>query len=193
MANKPKISVEYSHIYTDEQIGIEHQKGIELLHELEEKEKDNHEVLKYVLIDDYSPVNSTLDLLSFQNFLREHNAVPTHTVMESELVDPATYMLSLVKNKRLQSSYERYVRKRGGHIPCSLFIAGWYAVRLGIIADDSFQYEPVEFTYTILPKRYEDIERRGIELIENSDYANLTTKIKHIFFDEQQYTRTPKF
>lgn len=186
-----RVSVEYCHIYTDEDFGVEHSNAIKHL-KATETEYEGSVIERVVMIDNYSPEEHTLNIEKFLLRLKENGAEPDKVVMEGDLVESAHTFLNLVNNRRLRSSYERYIEKNDGYVPCSLFIATWNAIRLGIIRDHKFQVLPADLVISILPRRFEIVEQKGIELVSNTDYADYKDKIIQQYFDEVQNVRIPK-
>ena len=82
------ISVEYAHIYTDQQFSKQHELGLHELGSFLVATPQNKIVNKVVLIDDYSPAVSLdrFDLSGFINKLEEREAKPDIVVLELSLI-----------------------------------------------------------------------------------------------------------
>lgn len=191
--SKKNLSIEYAHIYTDEEFNIEHTNSVKQLHKLEDWLGKDYDITRLILIDDYSPDEDTLDQNGFMHKLDDIEGSPDFVVNESAMAEVALEFLATVHKARLKKSYDRYIESKGGYIPCSLFIATWYMIRLGLISTPEVDIPIADRTITVLPSRFRNVEERGIELIRNSDYAESVRNIEQYFFDEHHYERSPKF
>lgn len=190
--------IEYAHIYTDQSFSNEQVKGINELKNLERRlQKRGFSTSRLVLVDDHSPTIS-FDRFNFNSFLRHlktSNALPDVVVMESEIAKYCESTLNLINDNRLKWQLERYIESRK-KIPCSLFIAAWYLLRLG-----AFGQENVNVVYgnsekifsskiiTILPDSFQTPESNASEIINATKFKSLNNRIERIFF----YYIRPKY
>lgn len=184
------LGIEYAHIYVDRHFSDEQAKSITLLKDIEKsvKYKDTSRI---ILVDDYSP-NISFDKFDFQEFINELknlNSEPDVVVAESELVEYCKVTLSSIRDKRTRKSVSNYVDANQKY-PCSLFIASWYLLRLGVYGDPQLrcllghqsQLLSKEIV-TIVPSLYKSYEERALKIIEATDHSYLSKNIKQIFYE----------
>lgn len=188
---KNTLSIEYAHIYTNRNFGIDQTQSIALL-KIKEKEYDNQKVTiaRHVLIDDYSS-NYGIDRFDLVGFLRllEHNdAKPDQVILESSLSDTCSFLLNKIENKKIKKSINKFYETR--HIwPCSMCVAAWYLLRLGAI-DNLFNMQPSENLVSILPAHFKEKEDEAIDIIMATEYKDYIKNIEVIFFESEvsEYT-----
>lgn len=196
MDNKEKIkkkdyNIEYAHIYTNEKFGLEHEKSIETLKDVIKKLKRlKKSYVLSVLIDEYNPINSILNIKGFLANLEKFDASPDFVCFESKLARDYEILLKEMKDP-LQKEYIKYIGKHK-KIPCSFLIAIWYLKRLGLlrIGKEELSYlggNPqktfaAKKVITILPKRYKKIEMKGLEIIASTRFKKHIEDILNIFF-----------
>jgi hypothetical protein len=143
-----------------------------------------------VLIDDYNPGTVSLDLDGFVGTLSWHGAAPEHVVLESSLVEAATFLLDRVDGREGRG-LRRYIASRR-RLPCALLLAAWHLVRLGtlplpVAAEDTlaaFTDWPLvgNESLTILPRRFAPVEKRALEIIDSTPFHHARARIRHHFF-----------
>ncbi|MFE6862283.1 hypothetical protein [Nocardia sp. NPDC057668] len=180
------LGVEYAHIYTDESFSLQHLRGIAELH----RGSIGSDAVKIVLVDDYStdvPIEE-FDMAEFLQQLDLNQARPDVVVLESELVKLCSKLVKLIGNRRLERGIIAYRRTRGKY-PCSLLIATWYMLRLGVFGRPAIScvHGTADKLYTprlltILPDRFITPERQALDIIRATPYAWLIDRIDHIYF-----------
>ncbi|TAK88913.1 hypothetical protein EPO04_02250 [Patescibacteria group bacterium] len=176
-----KVSVEYAHIYTNQQIAEEHQVSLQVLsgvtQELENAGKSSSLV---VLVDDYSFPDPSFDYSKFSEWLETQGFKPDLLFRESQLIPVCDEVLSLVNDTQLKTQINDYIRAK--KYPCSLFIAAWYLLRLGKIQS---QLYPVALQsdelINILPESFKPFEDKGLEIIKATKFANAADSISYKF------------
>jgi len=188
---KVDYNIEYSHIYTDEEFGFKQRKSIEILKNIIERlKREKKSYVLTVLIDEYNPIKSTLNIKNFFDYLGKFKAKPDFICFESRLVP--SYKLLLQKMvPSLSKEYVKYIEKHK-KIPCSLLIAIWYLKRLGLIKTrkEELNYldeNPVKNfiakkIITILPQRYREVEIRVLEIIASTNFKRRLSDISNIYF-----------
>jgi len=179
-------SIEYSHIYTDENLNDSHRLSAKLMTERRAVlEASGASVAPIVLIDNYNPVDHILDIDSFLKEMQGASAEPLFVGFEADLAYLVDEVLFNTKPK-ISKGYARWIASRG-KIPCSLFIAIWYLIRLGVIEFNQKWHEkefPIaEKVITILPSIFKEVESKGLNIIKNSNYAQYAGNIETSFFD----------
>ncbi len=188
---KTDYNIEYAHIYSDEKFGPPQELSIQILHSVinELKQKKKSYVLT-VLIDDYNPQKQILGIQELIANLKRLKAKPDFIGFESKLVQYSNFLLKEM-SPRLQKNYIKYIEKNK-KIPCSMLIAIWYLKRLGLIkiqpeelkhlSKDSKKSFVAKKIITILPKRYQKVEKKGLEIIASTKFKNRLCDIENIFF-----------
>lgn len=187
-----KVSIEYSHIYTNQSFGFDQVKSIEILHREERMHKKNgYSTSRVIMIDDYSP---GIDIERFDyetlfNELKKSGATPNVIIKESSLIYYCKKLLNEINDKKVKKSLLNYITKRG-KFPCSLFIATWYLIRLGVY--DGCKITPLfgvleesgsDKVLTIIPKIYDGAEAEADKIILATKYKKYINKINRIIFD----------
>lgn len=184
-------SIEYSHIYKDQRIGEQHLASIDRLHELE---SDGDK--RVVMIDDYSPDYGDLDYDEFIEFLSDNDAEPDVVITESSLVPHSLNLIDMLVDKKKKRELQRYINKNG-KVPCSLFIATWYMIRLGKLDHDGIipikgNIDDVvgDEVLTILPESFVTPESRADSIIRAVGDEAITGMITRDFFNyvEPEYS-----
>jgi len=179
-------SIEFFHIYTDEEIGPEHTGSLERLASVRAAGGDNSKTI--IMIDNYNPTDHILSPQDVFDFLDDHNCKPDYWAFEGDLTRNAAKLLADITNGHLQRNYQSYIAKRGKY-PCSLLTAAWYLTRLGALdvsvikkcaADEA--YVPAAYLTNILPEVYTDIEKRAHQIIANSKYSDYSSQIEAEFY-----------
>jgi hypothetical protein len=187
---RPSCGIEYAHIYIDEQFGYEHVQSLLVLKQVEESIRADADVRRIVLIDDYNPPKSSyrLNIDSLMRAFADNNATPDVVVAESALEPYCAAVIEMIDSSKLQSSLNRY-RQSTERYPCSLFIAAWYLLRLGVFGQPSLATVRGEakdlYTdslVTILPNAFQTPENKALEIIKNSKFHQLIGLIKVQYF-----------
>lgn len=188
------INVEFAHIYTNETISSEHYRAAQILKEnkvLWEGTGLDYSVC--VLIDDYNPSESFLDVGGFLKELELIEAKPDYVVWESSLVGINGRLLNDMSGK-IKREYESYIEKNNKY-PCSFLVAVWNLLRLGVYSSDSIESLSGARPFSdksdycgkqiisILPARYAGVEKKALDIIRSTDYYDsVKDKISHILF-----------
>jgi hypothetical protein len=185
---KSNYNIEFAHIYINENFSDEHSQASKIAKEIAEKiKKGGGSCVLAVLIDDYNPSDSILDVKNFLNKLSMFGAKPDYVVNESKLIAYRDTLLSGMSGK-IKEQYFRYITNRG-KCPCSFLIAIWHLLRLGFLDPNliikNLEDKPFisQKIITILPQRYADIENKALEIIKSTKFGSLTeNRLEYIFF-----------
>ena len=180
------ISVEYFHIYLDEEIGERHNASIQQLQVIEANTMG--QCARIVMIDDYTVGPPAIDESDVLEHLSGKDAAPDCLAYESRLIPQAPALLHAVSNRRLCRSYERYVASNGRY-PCSLLTAVWYVIRLGGLRADGVirplsadPWWPAALLVNVLPADLDELEGRALELIASSPFSSYLPRIRNVFY-----------
>ena len=159
---KVDYNIEYAHIFADmSRFTLEQEQSLEVIRELIKKlEKQKKTYVLNVLIDDYSPSYSYLDVGHFLFKLREKGFPPNYVGYESRLLSVAELILKLVpkENKEIKriekevsiskdvtfflpprKNFDEIGLKEESYFKheewydTSILIAAWYLFRLGVV------------------------------------------------------------
>ena len=172
-----RASIEYAHIYTNEKIGEEHELSLALLNEL-----DTADCSLAVLIDDYSFPDPSFEYDAFVSWLSDQGHAPHVIMRESQLIPTCDEILRSVEKESVKDDIAAYVRETRKY-PCSLFIAAWYALRLGYLEHPSFpEEERAERLINILPESFKPFEERGFDILASSSASGALDRIDNRYF-----------
>lgn len=172
-----RASIEYAHIYTNERVSEEHELSLQLLNEL-----DTADCSLVVLIDDYSFPDPSFEYETFVAWLGSHGHTPHVIMRESQLIPACDAMLRSVEKASVRDDVASYVKETRKY-PCSLFIAAWYALRLGFLEHDSFpKKECSERLINILPESFKPFEERGFDILASSLAGGALDRIDNRYF-----------
>jgi len=178
---KKDISIEYAHIYTNQDINNEQKFSIEILEKIisANKEKDLSLV---VMVDDYSFPDTSFDYTQFTSWLREEGFPANIILKESQLITSCNKVLSLIQDKIIKKEISSYIETK--KYPCSLFIATWYLLRLGLIVDPIFDKTLVaKKLINILPLSFKPFEDKAFEIIESTNLDVFINQIENKYFE----------
>jgi hypothetical protein len=183
-------NIELAHIYSDEHFGPEHEKSISVALEAARRLDALGKTYCFsVLIDNYNPEQSTLDVHQYLSQLKEHGVQPDYYCYESNLTSYSEHVLNEASD-RVRLSYEKYIARKGKH-PCSLLLTVWHIMRLGGITNEEIIHRssmrPVSFKadriITIVPERFRNVEEIGQKILLSSPrYRSLITRMEQIYF-----------
>lgn len=161
-------SVEYAHIYLDQNFGAEQLATISKLNTVvKELEQKQWSYYKTILIDDYNPVSQILDVNAFIKSLETLQAAPDVVIFEKDLInymDEFYELLPARKAVSLERNHERH-----GKVSCSTLIAIWYLCRLGMIggANESSTFNlHAKHLINIISSKYNGAEKIAIDLLK---------------------------
>jgi len=183
-------NIEFAHIYTDEAFSPEHAEGISVLKKVLAGLPSGTKVTTSVLIDDYNPTKNLLVVSDFTRQLSEAGVTPDFIAWESVLTKQGYSLLNSIHDDRVYKTYENYIRSHG-KFPCSYLIAVWNLIRLGYLTlpDNLFccANKPVgSFTatniYSVLPDRFAEVEKKALDIIKATSYADALKQVQHIYF-----------
>ncbi len=155
---KVDYNIEFAHVYSDDKFSLEQKTSSEILRKtIENLKKDNKTFVSTILIDDYQPSYSYLDVYDFLESVKNSGFSPSYIAYESQLHSLATKLISLINKKNIFeektetkiksnrdtilldtdshstiSLKDEYFAKSNDYIETSVLIAAWYLVRLGI-------------------------------------------------------------
>lgn len=171
-------SIEFAHIYLDEEISDEHIEGKQKLLEIWSNESPKTPV---VLIDDYNALDNKLDLSLFKKFLDEGLDKEVMIFYESDMIFITPQTLKLLHN-RDKKSYQRYIRDNNRY-PCSLLAMSFYLLRLGIIQGHGryINLNPSNRLINILSTRFKDVEDMIIRRLARSKLSGVEKSIETVY------------
>ena len=176
-------SIEYAHIYTNEESQKEREIEVKILNDIFLKIDRKSSVL-LAMVDDYSFPDPTFDYERFKENLKLTGHDLDFTTRESQLIADCDKIITLL-NDSDQSKKEliEYIKEKKKY-PCSLFIATWYLIRLGIIESAVLPNNlTAKKVMNILPKSFEPFENKAFELIGKTRFASQLSKIENIYFE----------
>jgi len=176
------VSVEYAHIYTNDKIGEEHKLSLDILGELKEKfSKENIEASLVILIDDYSFPDPSFNYTEFSDWLVEHGHSPDLIMRESQLIPLCDDVVAMIDDNVLKQELTDYVKRK--KYPCSLFVAAWYLLRLGVLTHDSFpNHLYAKRLLNILPESFRPYEDRAMDILFKSKHKDIIDRVEHHYF-----------
>ncbi|HSX41605.1 MAG TPA: hypothetical protein VLF21_03195 [Candidatus Saccharimonadales bacterium] len=183
---KTDVSVEYAHIYTNDQIRKEHEVAIDELKTVTDKldtAGESHNLV--VLVDDYSFPDPSFDYEAYSKWLAEKGFAPDFMYRESQLIPLCDETLNLMKNEKSKQSLVKYVQNK--KYPCSLFIASWYLLRLGVLGHPAFDKGvAANKLINILPESFRPYEDEALEIIKATDHREIVDRISYEFIEGRQ-------
>ena len=181
VAKAQDISVEYAHIYTNNQIGQEQKLSVKILTQIMKK-TDKSKISLVVMVDDYSFPDPSFDYNSFLRWLAKEGFKPDEVFRESQLIPICDEIIKLITNLKIQTNLLNYVRDK--KYPCSLFIASWYLLRLGCISHKMFDKKLVaKKLINILPLSFKPFEDKALEIINSTPFSNKVKDIEYKYFE----------
>lgn len=192
MKTNTNYSIEFGHIYVDETYSHEHElgahKALELIEEYKAQDKSYSVNL---LIDDYNPEESLLDVEALVNKHQEFGIPPNFIAGEAGLAAYKDDLFDLITNNKIKKNYSRYIQGKNGKIPCSFMVAVWYLIRLGVIPlrkEDPIVYNGYdsellvsERLVNILPERFKGVEDQAIKIIKGTRESQAADKIEWVY------------
>jgi hypothetical protein len=172
-------SIEYCHIYTNEDISDEHVASIEALRTIVGNLRDQGATYSFcVMVDDYSfpETSPSFDYDRLLQWLAGQQAAPHFLVKEGSLVRAADEVIELIGNQRRKHALQNYIKRK--RYPCSLFIAAWYLARLGKLRTIPKSEVPhARQLINILPARFEPFECEATDILSCTPYAGVVHAI----------------
>lgn len=175
------ISIEYAHIYTNQQISKEHKLSIQTLSQVATHLSGGSRTGSLVvMVDDYSFPDSSFNYDEFLLWLESQGYKPDLMIRESQLIPLCDEVLLLINNSGLKKDLKNYIKNN--RYPCSLFIAAWYLLRLGKISSSIFPVElQAHSLLNILPESFRPFEDKAIKIIEATKYKDIVGRINYKF------------
>jgi hypothetical protein len=179
--SKKDVSIEYAHIYTNNQINDEHRLSLNILSDLKDKlTRENKTYSLVVLVDDYSFPDPSFNYDEFTLWLKDSGFSPDIVFRESQLIPLCDWVLSIVEDHKLKNELGEYIRSK--KYPCSLFIAAWYLLRLGYLEDPSFNKKfYAKGLINILPESFKPFEEKALEIINASQFSEAKSQIGYSY------------
>ena len=178
------ISIEYAHIYTNNQIGDEQKFSLTILEDVIKGHPITN-ISLVVMVDDYSFPDPSFDYGSFTVWLKEKGFQPDLILRESQLIPLCDTVLDLINDDKLKNQIADYVRAK--KYPCSLFVATWYLLRLGYIEGQIFNNSFIsQKLINILPLSFKPFEEKAFEIIKSTQYATAVDQIENRYFEGRQ-------
>lgn len=196
-------SIEYCHVYIDKGVDETVTDSFDVLSSVI---KDLDEYQLVVMVDDYSPqIVDNFDYKGFLTLLGRNNSVPSLMIKESALVSINREIVNKIKDTKEGKELTKYIEDCSKY-PCSLFIASWYAYRLGVMTGDidtvlDTGFKPADKLINILPRHFEPFEKKAqkilarigvdLEQIENVYYTSDWNQFNAHRYAKEHY-ETPK-
>jgi len=188
--NQPKTrySVELMHIYADQTYSAEQTTGAVLANQLV-RELGSEEFTTCILIDNYNPEVSSLDIGDFLTTAEEHAGKIDYWAFEAAMAPYERALMGMVRVPSVYKRYRGYIDKRG-KLPCSFLTAVWYLLRLGILIPDTgtiksryaASFTPASRLVNVLPSRFEKTEQHALELISSIQLIDTNEAITNHYF-----------
>lgn len=186
-----RYSVEFFHIYSDEEIGPEHTGSLDYLEEIKEALPVDADLT--ILIDNYNAAYVKTPQEEVMGYLASRGARPTYWAYEGDLLKSAEVLMANVTNRKIHKSYRQYIDKHNKY-PCSLLAATWYLIRLGRLDSEGVirssltgqltpDFTPAERLINILPASYRPVEEKIRALIAGSTFAPDVHMIQDLFYE----------
>lgn len=178
-----EISIEYAHIYTNNQIFEEQNLSLTILKNIFEEQKINRaDISLVIMVDDYSFPDPTFNYDLFIEFLGNNELPPDIIVRESSFITTCDQVINLINDEALKSEIISYIQQKKKY-PCSLFIATWYLIRLGHITSPIFNKNlTAKKLINILPESFKSFEDKGFEIISKTLHSDAVSKIENKYF-----------
>ena len=175
------ISIEYAHIYTNQQISDEHKLSVQILSQVASDLNGASKTSSLVvMVDDYSFPDTSFNYNEFLMWLEGEGYKPDLMIRESQLIPLCDEVLLLINNDPIKKDLTSYIKNN--RYPCSLFIATWYLLRLGKIYSDIFPEELQACSLiNILPESFKPFEDKAIEIIKATKYGDAVDHINYKF------------
>jgi len=184
---KVDYNIEFAHIYVNESMTNEHYTAVALVQKkIQELKSTGKSYVTSILIDDYNPSESILNVKKFLKELKSIGVNPDYIVMESSLASYKEIALDEM-NGKIKRMYLKYL-SNNEKCPCSFLVSIWHLLRLGaldstkIISATSRKPFQAEGLITILPERYRSVEKRALDIIKSTKFAPLASKTNYLYF-----------
>jgi len=197
---KSDVSIEFAHVYVDEQIQREHRTSAGLMADRRNAlVSRGQRVSTVILVDDYNPDREVLDLDSFLAALEESGGGADWVLSEAGLVPAAEEFVGSL-TPREQRGHLRYARS-SGKFACSLLVASLYLVRLGALEvppDAAVRAGPsdaplvADALHNLLHERFRGAEQRAAQLLRASPFADLLERVVDVFHDDTAVAAQPE-
>ncbi len=194
------VSIEFAHVYVDEQVQPEHRTSAVLMAETRNSlASRGRRVSSVILVDDYNPEREVLDIDSFLTALEENGGGADWVLSESGLVPAAEEFIGSL-TPREQRGHLRYARS-SGKFACSLLVASLYLVRLGAlevppaaVVREGPRETPLaaDALHNLLHERFRGAERRAAQLLRASPFVDLLEQIVDVFHDDTAIASQPE-
>lgn len=178
--DKLDYSIEYCHIYTNDEVGGEHYSSLSMLEKVtKELDQGSKQYNLCVMVDDYTFPGENFDYAKLLEWLESHDAKPHFMVNEADLIPSVDELLDHMHESEAAKLKEYIERKK---YPCSAFIAAWYLCRLGLLQNHPSPINSyADRLINILPERFKYFEEKAQELIAKSNFADAVNKIDNIY------------
>ena len=174
-------SIEYAHIYTNQEIDLEHEFSTNILQDVFSEFAGTKSLV--VMVDDYSFPDPTFNYTELNIYLSGKGFNPDLLLRESQLISACDIVLEKINNNKLKKTFINYIISNKKY-PCSLFIATWYLLRLGKIESPLFDENLIaKKLINILPKSFEPFEERALEIIKDTEFKDSVQDIENKYFD----------
>lgn len=199
MKRAADMTVEFSHVYSDETLGPTHLSSIQrAYHELRRLRDQGKTTLSLVLLDDIHVTTKRFTAEDIRAEIHRHGGHVDAIVLESDVTRGVeTLLLGLPEGKLSIESFRRErkralfletesgrvslgsFRKNSFDATCALLVATWHLARLGEIPVPGI---PVgRSSLSILEERYRKVEEKALRVIRGSRFAAAANRIEHVY------------
>lgn len=199
MKRAADMTVEFSHVYSDETLGPTHLSSIQRAYsELRRLRDQGKTPLSLVLLDDIHVTAKRFSAEDIRAEIQRHGGQVDAIVLESDVTRGVeTLLLALPEGKLVVESFRRErkralfletescrvslgaFRKNSFDPTCALLVAAWHLARLGEIEVAGI---PVgSSSLSILEERYRNVEEKALRIIKASRFANAASRIEHVY------------
>ncbi|MGB0925365.1 MAG: hypothetical protein ACPGTS_01505 [Minisyncoccia bacterium] len=174
-------SIEYAHIYTHQNIDLEHEFSTNILKEVFAELSGKKSLV--VMVDDYSFPDPGFQYDKLEIYISKKGFSPDLVIRESQLISACDVVLSKILDRKMHKQITSYIISNKKY-PCSLFIATWYLLRLGRIESVFFDTNnSAKKLVNILPKSFAPFEDRALDIIRNTEFKEDISNIENRYFE----------
>jgi hypothetical protein len=199
MNDSADVSVEFSHVYSDQELGDTQLRSLRRARRARRHlESQGKTVLSLILLDDIHVSQSLRSAEDIKKEIEHRGGQVDAVIRESDVVHGVDTFLRGLCSTRLKLESFRTPRRqvvflnvgtkrialgtrsKGVFIPtCALLSAVWHVARLGEICVPGIP--SASTSLTILEERYRELEQKALAIIQASAFRDAISKIEHVF------------
>ncbi len=198
--------IEFAHCYADDTFTQEHDLAATELKKYLKNHVRNRPYITSVLIDEFNPERTTLDIPAFINMLEKRGASVDFVAYESRFQSIADQLIAEIPRTELRFEHfhgravmvfegeektiglKEFSTMRQKHT-CAILSAAWTLCRLGAfdfpiggITDHATKKPRAKKIVTILPETYRATEEKMKQIIASTRFAPLLERVEHVYF-----------